>query len=69
VLLGIVPETMELAVGLSPAVARALPALVEQVVSEAAQLGFAFTPGARRNGDETPGALGAHHVARLAGVR
>lgn len=69
VLLGIVPETIELAVGLSAEVARALPALVEQVVGEAARLGFAFTRRARSNGDETPDAMGTLDVARLACVR
>ena len=39
-LLGIVPETMELAVGLSPEVAKSLPDLVERVVDEAAAMSF-----------------------------
>ena len=42
VLLGIVPESMDLAVGLSPRVRPALPALVERIVDEARRMGFAF---------------------------
>jgi hydrogenase maturation protease len=42
VLLGIVPESMDLAVGLSPHVRRALPALVECIIAEARSMGFAF---------------------------
>ena len=42
VLLGIVPESMELAVGLSPRVRPALPALVERIVAEASSMGFTF---------------------------
>jgi hydrogenase maturation protease len=40
VLWGVVPESMELTVDLTPAVAAALPDLVAQVVSEARSLGF-----------------------------
>jgi hydrogenase maturation protease len=69
VLLGLVPETMDLAVGLSPAVARALPDLVERVVDEAATLGFAFSRLAPVNTDESSPARGIVDVARLAGVR
>jgi hydrogenase maturation protease len=68
VLLGIVPETMELAVGLSPQVARSLPDLVERVVDEAAALSFVFTRVARPNADEAPVDGGSVDVARLAGV-
>lgn len=64
VLVGIVPESMELAVGLSPLVRRSLPALVEQVVEEAAALGFAFE---RRQADENQ-ARERIDVARLAGM-
>ena len=69
VLLGLVPEVMELRVGLSPDVARSLPALVVRVVEEAASLGFCFTADAPTRTDETPDALGAVDVARLAWVR
>lgn len=40
VLLGVVPESMELAVGLSPKVARALPNLIVRIAHEIAALGF-----------------------------
>jgi hydrogenase maturation protease len=69
VLLGIVPESMELTVGLSPAAARSIPDLVEQVVNEAGSLGFEFTREVRTDTDETPGAMGAVDVARLAWMR
>jgi len=68
VLLGIVPETMDLAVGLSPDVAKSLPDLVERVVEEAAAMNFVFTRIARTGSDEAPAAGGPVDVARLAGV-
>jgi hydrogenase maturation protease len=66
VLLGLVPASMELAVGLSARVRPALPALVERVVEEARTLGFAFR---RRSADETAPVERRVDVARLAGVR
>ena len=66
VLLGLVPETMELGVGLSPHVRSALPALVERIVDEARAMGFAFR---RKNADEAPAPGRAVDVARLAGMR
>jgi hydrogenase maturation protease len=51
VLLGLVPESMELAVGLSPRLRRALPDLVDRIVEEARAMGFDFR---RRHADETP---------------
>ena len=42
VLLGLVPESLDLAVGLSPDVDAALPDLVERVADEARTLGFHF---------------------------
>jgi hydrogenase maturation protease len=42
VLLGLVPASMELAVGLSPAVAPALSGLVERIAAEAHALGYPF---------------------------
>jgi hydrogenase maturation protease len=66
VLLGVVPESMDLAVGLSADVAPALPALVEEVVEEARALGFTFR---RKSADETPAADRTVDVARLAGMR
>jgi hydrogenase maturation protease len=66
VLVGLVPESMELAVGLSANVKPALPALVERVVDEAGEWGFAFR---RKSADETPAADRTLDVARLAGMR
>lgn len=43
VLLGVVPASIELGVGLTPAVQAALPRLVERVVQEAQALGFPFS--------------------------
>jgi len=66
VLLGLVPESMELAVGLSPRVKSALPALVERIVEEAGAAGFAFRC---RDVDETRGAGGVRgaHVGGMRG--
>jgi hydrogenase maturation protease len=66
VLLGLVPASMELAVGLSQQVQPALPTLVERIVDEARTLGFAFR---RKSADETSPGGGAVDVARLAGMR
>ena len=70
VLLGLVPESMELAVGLSPRVAQGLPILVERVIAEARALGFAAFP---RNRDHAsaPASHRALDVGRLAarGIR
>ncbi len=49
VLLGLVPESLELGVGRTPRVEEALPGLVERIVAEACALGYAFTP---RTSDE-----------------
>lgn len=66
VLLGLVPQDLDLRVGLSPALAATLPALVERVAVEAQALGFPLFP--KAIGDETlaarrPGALS--HVFSL----
>lgn len=66
VLLGVVPASMDLAVGLSARVRPALPALVERVVEEALTMGFAFR---RKSADETVAADWTLDVARLAGLR
>jgi hydrogenase maturation protease len=66
VLLGLVPESMELVVGLSARVRPALPTLVERVVDEARTLGFAFRP---KSIDATVAADWTLDVARLAGMR
>jgi hydrogenase maturation protease len=50
VLLGLVPESIELALVRTPAVEQALDGLVDQIVAEAAELGYAFVA---RTGDET----------------
>ncbi len=42
VLLGLVPAELDVAVGLSPAVAAGLPALVEAVIAEASRMGHPF---------------------------
>lgn len=44
ILLGLVPATMELCLGRSPAVEAAIPALVERIVEEARLLGAEFRP-------------------------
>ena len=62
VLLGLVPERMELAVGLSRNVRLALPSLVDCIVDEARSLGFAFR---RRTTYEKSVAGSALDVARL----
>ena len=66
VLLGLVPESMDLVVGLSKDVAPALDTLVDRVVNEAAALGFAFRP---KDGHETGAAGAGVDVARLVGMR
>jgi hydrogenase maturation protease len=65
-LLGLVPESMELAVGLSPRVRASLPDLVEQIVAAARELGFSFEP---RLAHEMAVDTGTPDVARLAGMR
>ena len=65
-LLGLVPESMELVVGLSEDVRSSLPTLVDRVVEEARTLGFAF---GRKIADETVAADRTVDVARLAGMR
>jgi hydrogenase maturation protease len=66
VLLGLVPQSMDLAVGLSGSVRPALPNLVERIVDEARAMGFVFR---RRSADATSVDNGAIDVARLAGMR
>jgi hydrogenase maturation protease len=65
-LLGLVPQSMELAVGLSESVRPALPTLVERIVEEAGALGFPFHC---KRADETSALDGTVDVARLAGMR
>jgi hydrogenase maturation protease len=68
VLLGVVPERLDLGLERSPAVEAALPGLVEAVRRECAALGFPFLP---RQPDEAAGALGlgGDGIDRLPGVR
>ncbi len=66
VLLGLVPASMQLAVGLSPQVHASLTALVDRIVQEAEALGFVFES---KHADEPPDRNGHLDVARLAGMR
>lgn len=64
VLLGLVPESMELVVGLSARVKPGLPMLVDAVVGEAGEMGFVFRP---RSADAVVSGRSVD-VARLSGV-
>jgi hydrogenase maturation protease len=64
VLLGLVPASLSLGFGLSPAVRAALPALVEAVALEAGSLGHVLAP---RESDEVA-EMGARHVLDAVGV-
>lgn len=68
VLVGLVPESMELAVGLSARIRPALPALVDEIVKEARALGFAFR---RKDVDDSPraGRIAALDAANVVGLR
>jgi hydrogenase maturation protease len=67
ILLGLVPESIELGLGLTARVSAGIPALVELVVREAGELGFTFRA---RGAHETSGAGGDRvDVGRLAGMR
>ena len=68
VLWGLVPASMDLAVGLSPSVHASLADLVDRVVAEAAGMGFVF----RTSVNEVDGTSADDRivdVARLAGMR
>lgn len=65
VLLGIVPESLELRLGRSPAVDAAMPALQESIVAEARALGHELSP---RGGHETDAGHGAAGIARVLGL-
>ena len=65
VLLGFVPASMELSVGLSPRVRASLPDLVEHLIEEAASLGVTFE---ERDVDDARRRDRAIDVARLAGM-
>ena len=66
ILLGLVPASIELGVGLSPAVHASLPDLVDAIVHEARDLGFVFEA---RDSDDTRAGDRAADVAHLAGLR
>jgi hydrogenase maturation protease len=65
ILLGVVPESLDLGVRRSAAVEAALPALVERVVEEARELGHTFV---RRGADDEAAARGALDLARVYGL-
>ena len=65
VLLGLVPQTLELGLGQSPRVEAHMPELIQRVVEEARALGFKLTP---RREDEAPAASGSLDVALARGV-
>lgn len=65
-LLGLVPESMELGVGLTPKVHDALLDLVELIVDTAREFGFPFR---RRLAHEMAADAGTPDVARLAGMQ
>jgi hydrogenase maturation protease len=64
VLVGLVPQSLELGVVRTPAVEAALPGLVERIVAEAAGLGHAFVP---RTDDEAA-AIGPDDLAHAYGL-
>jgi len=64
VLLGLVPESLELGLGRTRAVEAALPGLVERIVAEAAGLGHVFLP---RTADEAA-AVGPDLLAHVYGL-
>jgi hydrogenase maturation protease len=66
VLLGLVPESMELAVGLSPRVGPALARLVDGIVEEASALGFVFL---QKNAETATGDLVSPGVIDAGGLR
>jgi hydrogenase maturation protease len=65
VLLGLVPESLELRLGRSPDVEAALPTLVDAIVAAAAELGHALPS---RGADETSDRADAADVARVLGL-
>lgn len=65
-LLGVVPATLELGLGLSEAVKDALPSLVERTALTATALGFSLTP--RRRDEAVAGIPGALDLGLAVGV-
>jgi len=66
VVLGLVPDALELGVARSPAVARGLPALVEALIAEIRSRGHAVAP--RRSDAPHADAPVASHAARALGL-
>ncbi len=67
VLVGLVPETLELGLGRTPAVEEALPRLVAAVGEEAARMGYDLTPRESETGsDDAPAAGGDRDAAARA---
>ena len=64
VILGVVPESIELGLERTPKVQEAIPALVERVIEELTELGYPPVPSENR--DESHGSTA--HVARTLGV-
>jgi hydrogenase maturation protease len=62
VLLGLVPDSLDFGLGLSPAVATRLPGLVERIADEARALGYEFDP------HEDAACRSGGDVARLYGL-
>jgi hydrogenase maturation protease len=65
ILLGLVPESLELGLGRSAAVQRNMTALVARIITEARELGFRFR---RKREYETPTARDLLHAAGVVGV-
>lgn len=65
--LGLVPERMDLEIGLTPDVARGIPGLVEAVVRELAEAGHSLNPRTRESNEALADDSGAR-VARALGL-
>lgn len=65
VLVGLVPETLELQVARSPAVEARIPQLVDRVVEEACRMGYDLQP---RNSDDTTPAGELDPASRVLGL-
>jgi hydrogenase maturation protease len=65
VLMGVIPQSIDLGLGLTPAVRDSLSELVDLVVAEALEMGFAFQP---KNAAEPACAWHRVDVARLSGT-
>lgn len=65
ILLGLVPQSLELGLGRSPAVQRNMRTLVDRIVEEAWQLGFRFRC---KRQNETPTSGDVRHAAGVVGV-